>query len=57
VLWAMALCPSVVGHGGSRPPSVVGHGTRIPAYITPKFSRKCHNNSKKKKERGKRRRE
>jgi hypothetical protein len=24
--WAMALCPSAVGHGGSRPASTVGHG-------------------------------
>jgi hypothetical protein len=37
--WATALCPSVVGHGDSRPD--------LAAYITLKFSRKCHNNSKK----------
>jgi hypothetical protein len=46
----MALCPSVVGRGGSRPATVVPHGAAT--YRTPKFSRKCHNNSKKKKERG-----
>jgi hypothetical protein len=27
--WAAALCPSVVGHGGSRPASVVAHDASI----------------------------
>jgi hypothetical protein len=41
-----------MGHGGSKTASDV-----VVAYITPKFSRKCHNNSKKRKERRERRRE
>jgi hypothetical protein len=55
--YATTLCPSAVGHGGSRPAGAVPRRWHLTAYITPKFSRKCHNNSKKKKERGKRRRE
>jgi hypothetical protein len=27
--WVTALCPSPVGHGGSRPASVVGHDARV----------------------------
>jgi hypothetical protein len=27
--WATALCPSAVGHGGSRPASAVGHDARV----------------------------
>jgi hypothetical protein len=27
--WATALCPSIVGHDGSRPASVVGHDARV----------------------------
>jgi hypothetical protein len=30
----------------------VGHGARVLPYVTPKFSRKCHNNSKKEKRGG-----
>jgi hypothetical protein len=27
--WATALCPSAVGHGGSRSASVVSHGAKV----------------------------
>jgi hypothetical protein len=46
---ATTLCPSAVGHGGSRPAGAVPRRWHLTAYITPKFSRKCHNNSKKRK--------
>jgi hypothetical protein len=29
VSWATTLCPSAVGHGGSRPASAVGHNVRV----------------------------
>jgi hypothetical protein len=49
---AMASGPSAVGRGGSRPASAVGHGARVQLPITPKFSWKCHNSSKKERGRG-----
>jgi hypothetical protein len=50
--------PTAVGAARSGPlawarHSVVRHGVKsLAAYITPKFSRKCHNNSKKEKRGG-----
>jgi hypothetical protein len=32
-LWATVLCPSAMGHRGSRPPSAVGHDARTPLPI------------------------
>jgi hypothetical protein len=51
-LWAAALGAASSGPWAWPRPSVVGRGVRGLTPITPKFSRKCHNNAKKRKERG-----
>jgi hypothetical protein len=49
--WATAAWPTAVAHGGRGRAAVVAYGSRSPnLYKSRKLARKCHKNSKKRRE-------